>query len=214
VLDTTHELLEHWGYVAILAIEILGNVGVPLPEEGTLIFAGYFVWVGKLRFSMVLLTGTLGALIGDNLGYWFGRHYGQTAIQRYGHKFLITETRLNAAKRFVGRYGSVGIFFARFLPGLRFMAGPLAGSTGLPFSDFFVANTLGGLVYVPLVVGVGYFLGRHFDAALKQLEFFESRVEYSAFVILAIAALMLLAWRGARKYADRAPQNRSKSFRF
>ncbi len=115
MFDATH-LLEHWGYAAILATEILGNVGMPLPEEAALIVAGYFVWAGKLRFPIVLVIGTLGAVIGDNLGYWFGRHYGQTAIQRYGHKFLITESRLNAAKRFVGRYGPIGVFSRASFP--------------------------------------------------------------------------------------------------
>jgi len=194
MLDATR-LLEDWGYAAILAIEILGNVGMPLPEEAALIVAGYFVWAGKLRFPIVLVIGTLGAVIGDNLGYWFGRHYGQTAIQRYGHKFLITESRLNAAKRFVGRYGPIGVFFARFLPGLRFMAGPLAGSTGLSFPAFFLANFLGGLVYVPLAVGVGYIVGRHFGVVLNKIQLIEGKLEYFAVGILGIAAVAIIAWR-------------------
>src|SRR2546427_1433110 len=168
MLDATR-LLEHWGYAAILGAEILGIVGMLLPEEAALIVAGYFVWAGKLRFPIVLVIGTLGAVIGDNLGYWFGRHYGQTAIQRYGHKFLITESRLNAAKRFVGRYGPIGVFFARFLPGLRFMAGPLAGRTRLSFSAFFFAHFLGGLGDVPLSRGGGFLVGRPFCAFFDKI---------------------------------------------
>ena len=194
MLNPTH-LLEHWGYAALLAIEILGNLGAPLPEEGALIVAGYFVWVGKLRFLIVLLMGLLGAAVGDNLGYWFGRHYGQTAIRRYGHKFLITEARLNAAKRFVERYGSMGVFFARFVPGLRFMAGPLAGSTGLRFPAFFVFNFLGGLIYVPVTVAVGYIVGRHFGAVLNKLELIEGRLEYFAVGMLGLAAIAIVGWR-------------------
>jgi membrane protein DedA with SNARE-associated domain len=194
MLNSTH-LLEHWGYAAILAIEILGNLGMPLPEEGALVVAGYFVWLGKLRFLIVLIVGLLGAVIGDNVGYWFGRHFGQTAIQRYGHKFLITERRLTAAKRFVNRYGAAGVFFARFLPGLRFMAGPLAGSIGLSFPAFFVANFLGGLVYVPLAVGVGYIVAQRFGAVLNKIELIEGRLEYFAIVILGIAAIAIVGWR-------------------
>src|SRR5439155_8235797 len=174
MLDATH-LLEHWGYAAILATEILGNVGMPLPEEAALIVAGYFVWAGKLRFPIVLVVGTLGAVIGDNLGYWFGRHYGQTAIQRYGHKFLITESRLNAAKRFVGRYGPIGVFFARFLPGLRFMAGPLAGRTGRTFTTFFNSNFLSGPVLVPPAIGVWYRAGHHFSVILHYKQVSEGK---------------------------------------
>jgi membrane protein DedA with SNARE-associated domain len=207
-LDPTH-LLQHWGYTALFAIEILGNVGVPLPEEAALVVAGYFIWLGKLRCLPVLFTGALGAVIGDNLGFWFGRHYGQSAIQHYGHKFLITTSRLDAAKRFVGRYGSVGVFFARFLPGLRFMAGPLAGCTGMSFVAFFIANVLGGLIYVPLAVGVGYLLGYRFGSVLRKLELIEGKVEHFAIAILGIAALAIIVWRalGSRKAARRSSED-------
>ena len=63
MFDPTH-LVEHWGYAAILAIEIFGNLGIPLPEEEALIVAGYFVWVERLWFPLVLLVG------GTRSGRW------------------------------------------------------------------------------------------------------------------------------------------------
>ena len=125
-------LIDQWGYAAIFVIVVLGNLGLPVPEEGVLLLAGYLVWKGRLRFVVVVIVGVQSAALGDNLGYWFGRHYGQAAIRRYGHKLLITSERLERARRFVARYGSFGVFVARFVPGLRSMAGPLAGSAGLP----------------------------------------------------------------------------------
>ena len=188
-------LIEHWGYAAIFGVVILGNVGFPLPEEGILILAGYLVWSGRLRFLSVLVTGILGAIIGDNLGFWFGRRYGQAAIRRYGHRVLITDARLDGARRFVARYGLYGVFVARFLPGLRFMAGPLAGSVGVPFPRFFTANMLGGLVYVPLSVGAGYFLGHTFADGLRKLELLMGKVEHLALAILGVAAVAIVIWR-------------------
>ena len=66
-------LLGDWGYLAIFLIVVLGNVGLPVPEETTLILAGYLVWRGELRFPIVLAVGITSAVGGDSLGYWIGR---------------------------------------------------------------------------------------------------------------------------------------------
>jgi len=190
-----HDLLEYWGYTGIFGIVVLGNLGFPVPEEGALIFAGYLVWAEQLRLLPVLLTGISAAVIGDNIGYWFGRHYGQNAIQRYGHKVFITPARLEKAKAFVFRYGPYGVFIARFVPGLRFMSGPIAGSAAMPFPQFFIANLLGGLIYVPLSVGVGYGLGHGFGGALKEIQYLAGRVDYLVFTLFALAVVAILAWR-------------------
>ena len=60
------------------------------------------------------------------------------------------------------RYGVLGVFVARFIPGLRFMAGPLAGAAGLRPFPFVVANLLGAAIYVPYAVGIGYAIGYGF----------------------------------------------------
>ena len=86
-----------------------------MPEEGVLIFGGYLSWEGRLQFSAIVVVGILSAAIGDNIGYWFGRRYGQAAIARYGHKLLITPKRLKNGRRFVARYGMFGVFIALVL---------------------------------------------------------------------------------------------------
>lgn len=202
-------LIAHWGYWAVFGLVILGNIGFPVPEEGILVFAGYLVWAGKFRLFHVLVVGVAAAVIGDNLGYWFGRHYGQAAIRRFGHKIFITETRFDKARQFVDRYGSYGVFVARFIPGLRFMAGPVAGSTGLPFLRFFSVNFLGGLIYVPLSVGAGYFLGKSLGAALRQIEGMIGNVEYLALILLVFAAVVIIFWRALS--SRKAEEGRSES---
>lgn len=134
------QLIGHWGYLAIFVLVILGNMGIPLPEETILLLAGYMVWQGDLRLPLVLAVGIVSAVVGDNIGYWIGRHYGQGTIERYGHWVLGNSKRLESMRAFVAKYGPLGVFVARFLPGLRFMAGPLAGATGLRPLRFFAAK--------------------------------------------------------------------------
>ncbi len=191
----------HWGYLAICVFVILGNLGLPIPEESILVLAGYLVWHQKLRLSWVLLAGILSAMAGDNIGFWIGRRFGQDAIERYGHWVLVTPDRFERARGFVTRYGSYGVCVARFVPGLRFLAGPLAGCAGLRPTVFLVSNALGALIYIPAMVGVGvaigYGLGDYFRRAERALGQIEEMVLFSA--IVATAGFMgRRALRGAR----------------
>src|SRR2546422_7412119 len=127
------QLIGHWGYVAIFVVVVLGNVGLPLPEETVLALAGYLVWRGELSLPLVLAVGVVSAVAGDNLGYWLGRRYGRTALPRYARWVLGHPERLQSMEAFVAGRGPFAVFVARFIPGIRFMAGPLAGRPGKPF---------------------------------------------------------------------------------
>ncbi len=196
-------LIGHWGYVAIIVLVILGNMGVPLPEETVLLLAGYLVWQGELRLSIVLAVGILSAVVGDNIGYQMGRHYGQGAIERYGHWVLGDAKRLESMRSFVTRYGPMGVFVARFLPGIRFMAGPLAGATGLPPLRFFVANVCGAALYVPLSVALGYAVGYGLGDYVTRLERVVGELAHVVLMIAVLAALALMAWRAMRAARSR-----------
>jgi len=192
------ELINHWGYFAIVLVVILGNVGLPVPEESILALAGYLVWRGDLRLPVVLAVGTLSAAAGDNLGYWIGREFGRGVIERYGHWVLVTPERLESVWRFVNRYGAFGVFAARFIPGLRFMAGPLAGAAHLGVVRFVAANLLGAAVYVPYAVGIGYAVGYGLGDYVERLRHVVGRVEHVVLIATAVVAMGLIAWRAVR----------------
>jgi membrane protein DedA with SNARE-associated domain len=196
-------LIEHWGYLAIVVFVLLGNLGIPVPEESILVLAGYLVWQGDLRLPLVLLVGILSAIAGDNLGYWLGRRYGQAAVERYGRWVLLTPARLDATRRVVMRYGAFGVFAARFIAGLRFLAGPLAGSTGLPPLAFMTANTLGALLYVPTMVAAGYGVAYGLGEYLHRWERVVGRVEHVVLVGAILGAIAVLGWRALRAARDR-----------
>ena len=185
-------LIRHWGYPAIFGFVVLGNLGVPIPENSVLWIAGYFVWRGKLWLPAVLLVGIVGAVAGDNLGYWLGRRYGQPAVERHGRRLALTPARLDTMRRFVHRYGPGGVFIARFVIGLRFMAGPLAGSMGLAPIAFLFANVLGALVYVPVTVGEGYAVGYGYRRYIRRFLLGTDTLETALLVGAVLLALLFL----------------------
>jgi membrane protein DedA with SNARE-associated domain len=176
-------------------------MGFPFPEETILLLAGYLAWEGGLRLSLVLPVGILSAVIGDNLGYWLGHRYGQRLLDRFGLWIVGKPERLEAARRILHRHGARGVFVARFVPGLRFLAGPLAGAMGLRPGRFLLANVLGASLYVPLAVGLGYVVGLGFGDYLARFEHLAGQVEYYVVLGAVLFTTLLLArraWRWAR----------------
>jgi membrane-associated protein len=191
-------VLETWGYIGIAVVVILGNMGLPIPEETILILAGYLVWEGKLRLPIVVAVGLVSAIAGDNLGYWIGRAFGRRAVERYERWLFVTPARLDTMQRVVARYGPLAVFAARFLPGLRFLAGPVAGISGLRPMPFILANILGASLYVPAAVGIGYAVGLGWGEYLTRLEHAAWRLEYLVLIFVLCATVALLAWRALR----------------
>ncbi len=202
-MSTLPQLIGYWGYPAIFIVVVLGNAGLPVPEETVLGIAGYLVWRGHLRLSLVLSVGIVSAVVGDNLGYWIGRRWGQARMTRYAHWAVGHPERLESMRSFVARRGPLAVFVARFVPGIRFMAGPLAGSLGLRFLPFFVANVLGAVIYVPVAVGLGYAVGYGLGEYVERLRRLVGDVERLLLIAVLLSAVALLGWRTLRTLRDR-----------
>lgn len=100
--------------------------------------------------------------------------------------------------RFVTRYGPLSVFVARFVPGLRFMAGPLAGAAGLRPAPFLVANVLGAAIYVPCAVGIGYAIGYGLGDYIARIEQVVGEIEHALLLVAAVLTVMFLGWRVVR----------------
>lgn len=189
------ELLAHWGYLALFLLVVLGNIGLPVPEETILVLAGYMCWRGELNVLIVLVIAIVSAVGGDNVGYWLGHRWGKATLQRHAGWLLGHPDRLTMMQDFVAKRGALAVFIARFVPGLRFMAGPLAGALGMPFPRFFVANLLGAVTYVPIVVGLGYGIGYGLGEYVEQLRRLGHNVEGLVLVVALVFFGFLLARR-------------------
>jgi membrane protein DedA with SNARE-associated domain len=191
-------VVEHWGYAAVFAIVLLGSIGLPVPEETILTLSGYLAWRGEISLPLVVVVGIASASLGDNLGYWLGRRFGAEALRRFATRSWLPPATLEASQRFLLTHGAPAIFVARFVPGLRFAAGPVSGISGVAASTFFIANTLGAVCYVPIVVGLGYAIGRGAGPRLERLRAGGVAVEHivlAAAFVVTLGALLLRARR-------------------
>jgi len=190
--------VEHWGYAAVFAMVLLGSVGLPVPEETILTLAGYLVWRGDLSLPLVIIVGVVSASLGDNLGYWLGRRFGGDALHRYGTRLWLAPATLDASRRLIRTHGAPAIFMARFIPGLRFAAGPISGVSGVSPLSFLIANVLGAMCYVPTVVGVGYAIGRGAGPRLEHARAAGVAIEHIVLIAAVIGTICALLLRARR----------------
>ena len=195
VLDPSH-LFQHLGYAAILVIVFLGNAGVPAPEESVLVLGGYPAWHGRLHLPLVIIVGVVSASLGDNLGFWAGRRYGQRAVAR------LPLPRAWRRPGLIARYGAPSSPRASCRAAHR--RGPLAGSGGLPPLRFFAANLLGAICYVPWPVlagyGVGYGLGDWIERLRRAAGLKHDAALFAILLATALGAIIATA-RARRQQA-------------
>jgi undecaprenyl-diphosphatase len=197
--DLLH-LIGRYGYLVVFFGVMLESAGVPLPGETVLIAAGALVHRRVLDLGDTLFFGILGAVIGDQIGYWVGRLGGRPFALRWGRYAFITPERLGHAEAFFARHGGRAVFLARFVTGLRVFGALVAGTSRMPWVRFALYNVLGGTVWATAAISLGYFLW----ASISLVEHWVGRV--SLILVAALALAWLLRW-----VYRRATRGRSRS---
>ncbi len=190
-MDRILSLIEHYGYLVILFGVMLESTGVPLPGETILLASGVLVQRGHLDLGDAIVFGIVGAVVGDQIGYWVGRKGGRPFVLRWGRYLFITPERLARAEAFFERHGGKAVFLARFFSGLRVFGALVAGISRMRWGTFILYNALGGAVWATAVVLVGYFLG----SSLGLVERWLGRATLVLVVMLAVVVAFYLAYR-------------------
>lgn len=195
ILDWLRNAVVHYGYWAVGAALLIENAGIPVPGETILLLASFLAFSQhELQLPWIIVVGTIAATLGDNIGFALGYYGGRPVLERYRTAFRIQDATLARGEELFARYGTVTIFFARFVFGMRIIAGPLAGVLRMPWRKFTVFNFLGAAVWVTVISGAGYLFGQHLSRLERDIRLFD--------VVAAILVLMglgLLWWRSHRE---------------
>jgi len=194
ILDFLRGAIVHYGYWAVGGVLLLENAGIPVPGETILLLASFLAYSEHdLKLSWIIVVATIFATLGDNLGFALGFYGGRPLLGRYQSIFRIQKATLEKGERLFVRYGPVTVFFARFVFGMRIIAGPLAGVLRMPWKRFLAFNFMGAAVWVSVISCAGYFFGRHWERLEREMKRFDLGV---ALVVLLVAAFIW--WRNRR----------------
>ncbi len=156
-------------YLLVGLIIGLESMGVPLPGELTLMSAALMAATGLTDPWAVAIAASLGAIVGDSIGYTVGRKGGRALLARLGRRFPghFGPPHIARAEAAFRRWGVWTVFFGRFVALLRILAGPLAGALRVPYHRFLIANASGGIVWAFGTTFTVYFAGQAAERWLK-----------------------------------------------
>lgn len=201
-LDPRHliETLSAFGpviYLALFAIVFAESglfFGFFLPGDSLLLTAGLFAYKGVLDLWVLLPLLFVAAVLGDNVGYWFGRKTGPPLFRREG-SLLFRPKNLLAAKAFYDKHGGKTIVLARFMPFIRTFAPIVAGAVEMDYRRFMLFNLIGGVLWAIGVTVAGYFLGSLFPPETLDRYFL---VIVAVVIVISVLPTALHIWNDNR----------------
>ena len=179
------------GYWTVAVVLLLENAGVPVPGETVLLLAGFLTFSQHhFRLPWVIAVGVVAATFGDNLGYAIGHYGGRPLLKKYRQVFHISPALIEQGEKLFEKHGTVTVFFARFVFGMRIITGPLAGVLRMHWKKFAVFNLLGAAAWVTAVAGAGYLFGQQWQSLVRWVGDVD-------ILVGAIVALIIIAviWR-------------------
>lgn len=170
-------IIAHGGLYLLLLIVFAETglfVGFFLPGDSLLFVAGFY---GESLCNSfydaplvaIITMVCIAAIIGNMVGFWFGRKSGPLLFRRKD-TFFFKQKHLYQAKLLYDKHGGGAIFLARFMPIVRTFAPIVAGIVGMEFRKFMFYNVISSIAWVFSMMLAGHYLGKTFPGLKNHLE--------------------------------------------
>jgi membrane protein DedA with SNARE-associated domain len=157
-------------YLSVFGILLACGLGVPMPEDISLILGGYLAHRGAASLPVMMLVGFSGILAGDSAIFFIGRRLGSRVQQGRGFfARIITPEKRARVEGLFAAHGQKIVMLARFLPGVRAVTYFTAGSAGMSYLRFIAFDGLAALASAPLFIFLGYKFGGELELLVKKV---------------------------------------------
>jgi membrane protein DedA with SNARE-associated domain len=189
------DVVDKLGLPGIFVLMVAESACIPIPSEGTMLFAGFNVSEGQYTMLAVVMVATTANVVGSWIAYAVG-YYGRVDIlEKHGKKLHIKPSHLAWADRWFERYGAPAVFFGRMLPIVRTFISLPAGIARMPFWKFSVYTFLGCLPWVFALTFAGQKAAENWTSWKDSLHY----VDYTVAVLIVLGAVYLaVRWRRNR----------------
>lgn len=191
-----------FAYATVFGILVACGLGVPLPEDISLILGGFLAHKGAANLSVMMVVGFAGILVGDSLIYLAGRRLGgklgRDGSGGFFARIVTPEKRAKVEGLFV-KHGQKIVCIARFMPGVRAVTYFTAGSVGMSYWRFIFWDGLAALLSAPVFIWLGFHFGGELDTMISKFK----EGQFAVMGVLAVAAIGFFLWR-RRQAAQRA----------
>jgi len=195
------EIMEKFGYLGILILIAVENIFPPIPSEIILTFGGFMTTRTELTPLGVIITATLGSLIGAIILYYIGRILEverlEKIIDRWGKLLRVKKEDIHRADAWFDKHGNKAVFFCRMIPLIRSLISVPAGMSGMKLTPFLFYTTIGTLIWNTVLVLLGTTLGDRWEDIVEFMDVY-SNIAY-AIIAIAIVVVLVLYLRRFKK---------------
>ena len=180
-------LVKHSPYAGIFLLLIFGEIGLPFPEDATLILSGFLIAQHVTRPVPTVIVVYCGLLLTDFSLYWIGKKYGRKVIEHKRFHRILPAERLLALEEKFKKWGIYVVLVGRHFLGIRAQVFLAAGVMRMSALKFVMADAASAILTIILMVGIGFLGGNSIQILQKDVK----RVEHVGILILAI---LLTGW--------------------
>ena len=180
-------LVEHSPYIGIFILLILGEIGLPFPEDATLILSGFLIAQKVTKPLPTVIVVYCGLLMTDFSLYWFGKKYGRGVIEHKRFRRILSADRLLTIEEKFKKWGIYVVFVGRHFLGIRAPIFLVAGVMRMSALKFILADAASAILTMTLMIGLGFLGGNSIQVLHKNL----NRIEHVGILIVVI---LFTAW--------------------
>jgi membrane protein DedA with SNARE-associated domain len=184
------------GYTGIFLLMAMESSVFPIPSEIVMPPAGYLAQQGKMNMALVILSGTLGSLVGAYANYFVARWLGRPLLIKYGKYVWITEEHFDRVEKFFLAHGEISTFVGRLLPVARHLISLPAGLANMNHVKFTLYTLLGAAIWVSVLSWIGYFIGQNQELIARYSE--HAVIDVILFSALLVGIYIVIHRRRAR----------------
>jgi len=173
------------GYPGIVLLMFIESTFIPLPSELVIPPAGYLISQNKMSWAGVILSGTVGSVLGALFNYAIAVFFGRPFILKYGKYFGVSQNHFEKGETFFLRHGHISTFIGRLILGVRHYISFPAGLCRMNLLEFSFFTAFGAGIWVWVLAYIGYFVGNNKEKIL------EVSRQWSVYVIIGCALLIL-----------------------
>jgi len=185
------------GYPGIVLLMFIESTFIPLPSELVIPPAGYLISQNKMSWAGVILSGTVGSVLGALFNYAIAVFFGRPFILKYGKYFGVSQNHFEKGETFFLKHGHISTFIGRLILGVRHYISFPAGLCRMNLLEFSFFTAFGAGIWVWILAYIGYFVGNNKDKIL------EVSRQWSVYVIIGCALLILayILWHRKKQKA-------------
>ncbi len=187
-----------FGYASVFAGVMLESLGLPIPSELVLILTGHAVESGAFAFAPAVLAAAAGAVLSDSAWSFAGRGGSQSFIRLYCRVSFGSGGCVERTEHNLRRFGAPSLIYARFIPGFRTFAAPMAGMAGISYASFLLFDAIGALLWATTGVGTGFLFAREIPAIVGRIDDARTLLLYLA--VGAVLLFLAMKWWVRRRH--------------